>query len=494
MSDKRSVALVYVRKSFVKTGQSDPASPELQSRAATERAEALGLAVEQHADAEGHRSGKTGKRPGWQAITHRLGDPDVGALIVYSHDRAWRNLKELLNTADECVERGVKFILVKDGVDVSTAQGRFLLSLLGSFAEFESNITGERRAAAVDWVRREHGQHMGLAPFGTERQTIDGHLRLIPSTQPQPNGSDYAALKHVYEIYAAGQKGYTLLVEQLNREGWGFRSVTVVVNPDGTRSSAPKPLRPWTYSDVNRLLHNHWLYAGWIVRGRGGNGREFELIPGNHGPVLPTALTEAVATRLAGHKHGWRMPRNLSFGLSGLVWCVCGVQLTGLEIKGRRYYRHARKCEAGQAFAYWAPDLEAEVRTRIEKLDPPPATSDQADRALDGSFGGQDAARSHLEDSLARAKELYIDGDLSRTAYQARRQELETALSELVRDEIEPGETGMALSVKVKHVGEFTPAEFQATARGLYQRITISGETRCFFLDYQPQAWCAAWA
>lgn len=490
MSETRTTALCYIRKSFVKSGQADAASPELQARAASERAAALGLTVEQHADADGHRSGKTGNRPGWQALQKRLSDPDVGALIVYSHDRAWRNLKELLNTADECVRLGVKFILVKDGVDVSTAQGRFLLSLLGSFAEFESNIGGERRAAAIDWVRREHGQHMGLAPFGTERRKVDGHLRLVPSEQRQPNGSDYQALTRLYELYAAGELGYTLLVERMNADGWRFRR--------SSRKHAGEALRPWTHSDVRRVLYNHWLYAGWIVRGRAGLGADYELLEGNHGAVLPVALTEAVAARLEGHRRGWRLPRNLTFGLSGLVYCVCGEKLTGLDHGGnRRYYRHARRCDAGQAFAYAAAELEAEVRARLIGLQAgaPPAFREGADRALPGPDGNPQAARrAHLEASLERARELYIDGDLTRAQYETRRHELQAALSEVAAPTGDRAANLDAVRLWLGDVDHATPVELQAVAAAFYERLTVSGETRCAFIDYTPREWCAAWA
>lgn len=483
----RSVALVYVRKSFIRAGQADAASPELQAAAAAERATALGLTVEQHTDADGHRSGKTSKRAGWQAVMKRLADADVGALIVYSHDRAWRNLKELLNTADECVRLGVKFILVKDGVDVSTAQGRFLLSLLGSFAEFESNIGGERRAAAIDWVRRVHGQHMGMAPFGTARATIDGHLRLVASEQLQPNGTDYAALLRVYTLYAAGEKGYTLIVEQLNREGWRFRSSKGL--------AGQKALRPWTYSDVRRVLHNHWLYAGWIVKGRAGQMADFELIQGNHGAVLPAELTETVAARLDGHPRGWRLPRNISFSLSGLVWCECGAPLTGLAYQGRRYYRHARTCAAGQAFAYWADDLEADMRARLKGLNPPPDFASDANHNLPGPDGVNSAARhAHLEVSLERARELYIDGHLTRSEYDLRRQELTAALAETQPAKAGPSEADLARGFDLHAAEAFNAAELQLVARAFYERVNVSGETRCAYLDYRPKAWCQSWA
>jgi DNA invertase Pin-like site-specific DNA recombinase len=53
-------------------------------------------------------------------------------------------------------------VLVKEGLDVTSTQGRLMLSLLGLCGEFESNIASERRVVAIEYPRRPKGRHCGL--------------------------------------------------------------------------------------------------------------------------------------------------------------------------------------------------------------------------------------------------------------------------------------------------------------------------------------------
>lgn len=432
--------------------------------------------------------GRTGAGRGGSRSPARLPDPDVGALIVYSHDRAWRNLKELLSTADECQRLGVAFILVKDGLDVTSAQGRFLLSLLGSFAEFESNISGERRTSAIAWLRRTHGQHLGLAPFGTERARVDGHLHLVPSTAPQPNGTDYDCLRVVYEVYAQGELGVTRLTQHLNSAGWRFRTVAV-----------GKELKLWTPGDVRRVLHNHWLYAGYIVIGRKAQGADYELVRGNHGALLPPHLTEAVAARLLTHPRGWRLSRNLAFPLTGLLTCAaCGLHLTGLSFAGgRRYYRHAMKCSAGGTFSYAADLLHSTARERLASLQvPAPYLNAARDGLIERYAAGQGGAaeRARLEGELERARELYISGDLSREQYDLRKARTSTYLERLgeLESQLNPGE--VQVTADLAQVQTAPPGLLQSLLRALYAQVRVRGRTREFELEWVAQNWCREWA
>lgn len=76
-------ALLYIRHSVVKD-RADEVSPERQRANCIAEAERQGWSYELYEDAEGHRSGRTEQRPGWQALKAQLGRPDMAAVVVES--------------------------------------------------------------------------------------------------------------------------------------------------------------------------------------------------------------------------------------------------------------------------------------------------------------------------------------------------------------------------------------------------------------------------
>lgn len=475
------IALCYVRKSLVKAGGSAPASPELQERETRAAAERLGLQPELFIDADGHRSGKTANRPGWQACIARLGDADVGALIVYSHDRAFRNLRELLTLADNCQRLGLRLVLVREGLDVSTANGRFMLSLLGAFGEFESNIAGERRAETIDYLRRERGRHYGLAPFGTVRQRRDGDLVLVPDTRAQPNGTDHDALTAAYELYAGSHMGFRPVADMLNQYGWRYRD-------------RRGQLRPWRRDDVRRVFASHWIYAGYVTVGRA-HRDQIEILPGSHAPILPAALIAPIALRLErSHKQGARTRQPYLYPLTGLLYCVgCGAPMKGAYTWHARRYQHETRCTVGRPWYVRADLLEDAVRARLGGLRLP--ADIQAATAADvlarmAAEAGPDTGseRARLQLAVDRLAELYADGLIDRAQYDRQRA---AYLAQMPADQRAGAAVPLAgLPPLAEVVAAAAPELLRDLVRALYSRIDWDGEK----LVYTPLDWCAAWA
>lgn len=474
-------ALCYVRKSLVKTGGAAPASPELQERECRAAAERLGMTAELFVDADGHRSGKTANRPGWQACISRMAAADVGALIVYSHDRAFRNLRELLALADDCQRRGVRLVLVREALDVATANGRFMLSLLGAFGEFESNIAGERRAESIDYLRRERGRHYGLAPFGTVRERRGADLVLVPDARPQPNGTDHDALVAAYELYAGSHMGFRPVADMLNRYGWRYRD-------------RHGQLREWRRDDVRRVFASHWIYSGYVTVGRAHRGASVEILPGSHAPILPAALIEPIALRLEqSHKLGARQRRPYLYPLTGLLYCACGGALKGAYTWGARRYMHETRCRDGRPWYVRADLLEDTVRAHLAGLRLPDTV--RADVAGDvlarmASEHGPDAEAERLRLHLAieRLAELYADGAITRAQYDRQRA---VYLAQLPAERAPSAASPLAgLPPLADAVAGAPPELLRDMLRALYARIVWNGER----LDYTPLEWCAAWA
>lgn len=112
------------------------------------------------------RSGVKQKRPRLElALTQaRPGD----TFVVYKLDRLGRSLKDLIEKLEDLDRRGIKFKSLTEGIDTSTAMGRFVFHMLGAVAEFERGLTQERTRDSVRATRRR-GVQIGALPKLTEK-------------------------------------------------------------------------------------------------------------------------------------------------------------------------------------------------------------------------------------------------------------------------------------------------------------------------------------
>ena len=81
----------------------------------------------------------------FRALEH-LREGDV--LVVWKLDRLSRSLKDLLHIMERVREAGAGFRSLTEAVDTTTAAGRMMMQMLGSFAEFERSMVRERTGPA----------------------------------------------------------------------------------------------------------------------------------------------------------------------------------------------------------------------------------------------------------------------------------------------------------------------------------------------------------
>jgi len=89
-------------------------------------------------------SGTKRDRPALKRMLNDCRSKKISRVVIYKLDRLARSLKDLLEMVYLFKESEVEFISVKDSIDMSTATGRLLFSILGSFAEFEAATIKER--------------------------------------------------------------------------------------------------------------------------------------------------------------------------------------------------------------------------------------------------------------------------------------------------------------------------------------------------------------
>jgi DNA invertase Pin-like site-specific DNA recombinase len=115
---------------------------------------------------EDKASGKNDDRPALAACLKALRKGDT--LIVWKLDRLGRNLKHLVDTAQDLGKRGIGFkVLTGQGanIDTTTASGKLVFGIFAALAEFERELIRERTMAGLQAARargRKGGRKFGL--------------------------------------------------------------------------------------------------------------------------------------------------------------------------------------------------------------------------------------------------------------------------------------------------------------------------------------------
>ena len=111
-------------------------------------------------------SGKRDDRPGLAACLKALREGDI--LVVWKLDRLGRDLRHLVNTAQDLAERGIGFkVLAGQGaeIDTTTASGKLIFGIFAALAEFERELIRERTQAGLAAARargRKGGRRFDL--------------------------------------------------------------------------------------------------------------------------------------------------------------------------------------------------------------------------------------------------------------------------------------------------------------------------------------------
>jgi DNA invertase Pin-like site-specific DNA recombinase len=85
--------------------------------------------------------------------------------IVYceSISRIARNTKDLLNIIEQLKEKQVEFVSLKESIDTTNPQGKFMLTVFGALAELERECILQRQAEGIA-VAKSKGLYKGRKP------------------------------------------------------------------------------------------------------------------------------------------------------------------------------------------------------------------------------------------------------------------------------------------------------------------------------------------
>lgn len=344
-------------------------------------------------------------RPQYEALMADVAAGRVDRIIVWQLSRLWRNRIERVTALDVLRDQRCGVIAVKGpDLDLSTAYGRAMLGLLGEFDTMESEVKGERVAAAAA-QRARTGKPNGGLGYGW-RKTDNGEwvlqqdeakiIRSIAKKLLDPNGE--ATLIAVTSW---------LNESRVPPPGASHkRSHRAHVNPDGSR---------WNKTSVKKLMLRP-SNAGLRVHHK---GREDEtLTDGGWMPILDPMTWERVVTKLSAPERKIARPANRRHLLSwGVGYCgVCGSVLR-VSMKGHATYGTKQPTYVCDSNSACVGRNEAKVDARvaaavIERLSQPDAIEVLA---RDDHRAGEAATRIRkLQTRLDDAADSYASGTITR--------------------------------------------------------------------------------
>lgn len=229
--------------------------------------------------------GTHSKRPGLQAAMERVEAGKVDGIIVAKLDRFGRSAIDIHRNLERIRGAGGELLSAAEGIDTSTAIGRFFLAIAAAFAELEIERIGENwEAARIQAVER--GVHISGQPPTGYRRREDGRL------EPEPSIAQY-----VTEAFARAAVG----------EPW--KAIADWLGEEEVPTLRGAPL--WTVSTVRTMIRNR-VYLG--------EARSGDLAKvGAHPPLVDPEIWEA-----ANRKRAAKMSAtgNAAGMLSGILRCA----------------------------------------------------------------------------------------------------------------------------------------------------------------------------
>lgn len=121
-------------------------------------------------------TGKFKDRPQLNKMIFELKKGDT--VYCESISRLGRNLKDLIDIIEQLINKGVRVIIVKEGIDTNSSTYKLLLAVFGGVAEMERETIQERTIQSIEALkvaRKDIGEIKTKSGkwFGREEKTIE---------------------------------------------------------------------------------------------------------------------------------------------------------------------------------------------------------------------------------------------------------------------------------------------------------------------------------
>ena len=110
-------------------------------------------------------SGKSTDRAAFKEMMGFVRAGDI--VVVESISRIARNTRDLLSIVSDLTARQVEFVSLKENIDTTTPQGRFMLTVFGALAELERENILERQREGIE-IAKGVGKYKGRKPLDVD--------------------------------------------------------------------------------------------------------------------------------------------------------------------------------------------------------------------------------------------------------------------------------------------------------------------------------------
>jgi DNA invertase Pin-like site-specific DNA recombinase len=120
-------------------------------------------------------------------------------LVVTKLDRLARSIRDLCGIVDRLTAKGVSLRILGMGLDTATANGRLMLNVLGSVAQFEREVMLERQRDGIAKAKGE-GKYKGRAPTARAKTADIRRLAVAGATRESIAAQLGVSVRSVYRV------------------------------------------------------------------------------------------------------------------------------------------------------------------------------------------------------------------------------------------------------------------------------------------------------
>ena len=345
------------------------------------------------------KEGSIHKRPEFMKMMNRIREGLHKAVVIYKLDRLFRSVKDLTQILEEFKKHGVELISIRDHFDTTSAIGKAVLHLIGTFAQLESDQNSERTKCNMEYAAKQ-GFCLGGRVVGYNRGE-DKILHIIPQEAKLvckvfqlliDLGSAGAVLKHLNE------NGYRMPVYKtkkgITKGGGHFNKQTVI----------------------------SWISNQKYIGKSTFNGEVYE---GLHEPIIAQEIFDSANKILDNNretKHGQKL-NSYPYLLKGIFTCGnCGSKLTPKPSGGR-----------GETYHYYCCTKRVHQKTTCSaRLVPANPVDDLVLEYIKAVQADQDIINKVTKEANKQAKVIYLSLKEQHKSISARLNGVEGQISNLV--------------------------------------------------------------
>lgn len=347
-------------------------------------------------------------RPGYAALMQAVEAGEVERILVYMTSRLWRSRTERAAGIEVLKERAVPVFATRGPeLDLSTAAGRMLADVLGSFDTHESEVKGERVARAAQ-QRAEEGRANGPVAYGWER------VREGDDWNDVENPAEAKVVREIVDRLLAGDT---------------MRGIADDLNERGVPTPSRRPGVVWRHTTLRKLATRPANIAKRVHRGEVIGDAAWPAIVDEDKHARVCALLKSPARR----QHNDAARRHLlTYGVG-----ECGVCGGPLRVQTKR----AKRKDGTKAYTLYVCEEKGCVGRSVAKVDELAEAAavvllERPDAAylFAGDAEGAEAAYERAEGIRARLNEAAdqyadgaIDGEQMKRITSKLRPELEAA-------------------------------------------------------------------